>query len=306
MLRTLAIDLDGICHTGCSEWGSSVFLPDDDVLDFTTLPTTIWKRDIVIKISVIQLQGKMFHENLQNHDPGLGVAPFVCDAGRITKTLHSFLESQLGLRKYTHLLCDLSIRRDGSSGVIKWATTKKSCFCPTECECESYHDEFYKSRGGFTVHHDGTRLEIGDRKKLWKLLELLMDVQSSIFSLAIREDVPIRLDLNRQREFTRGALHVNRNTVQLHWSEFLDNTFILELSAAARSTTMSDFGPLRRILRKTFKTHWSLLTQDGSWLLEDSPTTQIVLKFRIDGVTQSSRRSYQRTSPCHGDLDCSR
>lgn len=177
----------------------------------------------------------------------------------ISLLLNTLVKDSSELRKYGRSIGGTGVRRDGSGGVVTWASTHYRWTAPRYHDLRP-HNEPYDLRvmradreytTAFVLEQDSSKLRILPRLKP-TLFQLPRDIRFNIFNHVIYPAEGIHINLDREESLPLGFLNVNRDTVYWRSTFICQNDFYLSMESDKQHTKFSDFEPLGRVLRKKF------------------------------------------------------
>jgi hypothetical protein len=174
LVRTLEIDLGGLCPQGCE----SSRRPSPSI-DFAPLLRYVWKDNPNVTVSVVKSEDGYFNKNRTRHGDEFEEADFECNVTNISN-IFCTIRYDTNLEALSEQLCTVMIRRDGSGGSLRYrpqlcsntATISKMLF-----QAKNRGDElsFYAARQG------GMRILAGTSR-------------SCILARPIYRDLPIKVE----------------------------------------------------------------------------------------------------------------
>ncbi|KAI4916101.1 hypothetical protein J4E90_004547 [Alternaria incomplexa] len=210
----------------------------------------------------------------------------------MTAIFQSICQGQLGLRRYGQQLRAVASKRDGSGGILSWGTTPATSR-PYRCPSRFQANPDYLT--DFITEDNGSRLKlVTQRSTPLTLLTLPESIQDRIYSMVVHPTECTPIDLNHDKKFKCGLVHVNRRLYRT-WRDkfFFENKFVLTMTTRQMRTTFNDFNHLRTFLRKTYmpKSTYSagepdtitarIVTRDEA---HRQPGPSYVLRFELDGA----------------------
>jgi hypothetical protein len=298
MLRKLELNVDDVCLTHCRidrrrDWARTT-LHAQGLIDLGPILCIIWREGLTaLEVSSVKSKNKM--PNCPTTRIG-GFPPQTsngCDVPALNKLIRSLLRDDLDIKKYCRSINKISVRRDGSGGLVAfWTTSAVGEWYLGPCNVIAYHqpgDSRHTDNVSFFEANQGTRLRFLAREPP-TLFTLALGLRSQIvhYALSYGKDYRINLDTPDNLRALTGPCFVDKSWLQAYTHLLYRNSYILEVT----SDNARSLERLKHLVGTKF------YTRDGDAHKNvDDPVTELrmfgkVAEFRIELMLSRSEARF--------------
>jgi hypothetical protein len=287
MLRKLELDVNNVCSTHCrigrmGYWARTT-LHAEALIDLGPILCIIWREGLnALEVSFVKPKKNMRNCPIAQIRGFPLQTSYGCDVPALNKLMRSLLRDDLDIKKYCRSIDSISIRRDGSGGLVAfWSSSAVGMWYLGPHNVTAYHQpaaSMHTDNVSFFEANQGTHLRLLARE-LPTLSTLTMGLRHQIvhYALSYGQDYRINLDTPDDLRALTGPCFVNKSWLHAYTHLLYKNSYILEVT----SDNARSLERLKRLLGTKFYTR-----RGDAHRSVDDPVTELrmfgkVAEFRV-------------------------